>query len=100
MRLGELQPAGGRRVPPHAGGAAATASASGKDGIANRKDAQERAAAYGGLLLRPRLFRLRRVSRGEYETGLYDHQQAFRLRWRHLDRSNYLRQAHYDAFRT
>ncbi|PBC93627.1 hypothetical protein BX281_1460 [Streptomyces sp. Ag82_O1-15] len=39
----------------------------------------------------------RRVSRGEYETGLYDHQQAFRLLWRHLDRSNYLRQAHYDA---
>ncbi|WUD72069.1 hypothetical protein OG937_10350 [Streptomyces sp. NBC_00510] len=39
----------------------------------------------------------RRVSRGEYETGLYDHQQAFRLLWHHLDRSGYLRQAHRDA---
>ncbi|MFF3877168.1 hypothetical protein [Streptomyces sp. NPDC001978] len=39
----------------------------------------------------------RRVSRGEYETGLYDHQQAFRLLWHHLDRSGYLRQAHHDA---
>lgn len=32
----------------------------------------------------------RRVSRGQYETGLYDHQQAFRLLWHHLDRSGYL----------
>ncbi|MFF3948010.1 hypothetical protein ACFYYN_24690 [Streptomyces sp. NPDC001902] len=39
----------------------------------------------------------RRVSRGEYETGLYDHQQAFRLLWHHLDRSGYLRRAHRDA---
>ncbi|MGW2799511.1 hypothetical protein [Streptomyces sp. NPDC001269] len=39
----------------------------------------------------------RRVSRGEYETGLYDHQQAFRLLWHHLDRSTYLRQAYNDA---
>ncbi|MGW0211372.1 hypothetical protein ACWDZ8_38485 [Streptomyces sp. NPDC003233] len=39
----------------------------------------------------------RRVSQGEYETGLYDHQQAFRLLWHHLDRSKYLRQAHHDA---
>ncbi|MGW9030613.1 hypothetical protein ACWGQ5_42395 [Streptomyces sp. NPDC055722] len=39
----------------------------------------------------------RRVSRGAYETSLYDHQQAFRLLWHHLDRSGYLRQAHHDA---
>lgn len=39
----------------------------------------------------------RRVSRGQYETSLYDHQQAFRLLWHHLDRSGYLRQAHRDA---
>ncbi|MFI8182447.1 hypothetical protein ACIF70_18295 [Actinacidiphila glaucinigra] len=39
----------------------------------------------------------RRVSRGEYETGLYDHQQAFRLLWRHLERSGYLRRAHREA---
>ncbi|MFF4148163.1 hypothetical protein ACFY0A_44585 [Streptomyces sp. NPDC001698] len=39
----------------------------------------------------------RRVSRGEYETGLYDHQQAFRLLWHHLDRGTYLRQVHHDA---
>jgi hypothetical protein len=39
----------------------------------------------------------RRISRGAYQTGLYDHQQAFRLLWHHLDRSTYLRQAHHDA---
>ncbi|MEU6654937.1 hypothetical protein ABZ904_37370 [Streptomyces sp. NPDC046900] len=39
----------------------------------------------------------RRVVRGEYETGLYDHQQAFRLLWHHLDRNGYLRQAHRDT---
>lgn len=37
------------RLAEMSGTSAATASASGKDGIANRKDAQERAAAYGGL---------------------------------------------------
>ncbi|MFJ6120278.1 hypothetical protein [Streptomyces sp. NPDC092129] len=39
----------------------------------------------------------RRVTRGSYETSLYDHQQAFRLLWHHLDRNGYLRQAHRDA---
>ncbi|MDX3098034.1 hypothetical protein PV417_26410 [Streptomyces sp. ME19-03-3] len=39
----------------------------------------------------------RRVSLGTYETGLYDHQQAFRLLWHHLDESGYLHQAHRDA---
>ncbi|MEV6057283.1 ATP-dependent DNA helicase [Streptomyces sp. NPDC052107] len=37
------------RLAEMSGTSAATASASGKDGIANRKDAEERAAAYGGL---------------------------------------------------
>ncbi|MFF3877166.1 HelD family protein [Streptomyces sp. NPDC001978] len=37
------------RLTEMSGTSAATASASGKDGIANQKDAQERAAAYGGL---------------------------------------------------
>ncbi|MEV6117636.1 hypothetical protein AB0L59_35455 [Streptomyces sp. NPDC052109] len=37
------------RLAEMSGTSAATASASGKDGIANREDAQERAAAYGGL---------------------------------------------------
>ncbi|MEU1595122.1 ATP-binding domain-containing protein [Streptomyces sp. NPDC005708] len=37
------------RLAEMSGTSAATASASGKDAIANRKDAQERAAAYGGL---------------------------------------------------
>ncbi|MFC9096939.1 hypothetical protein [Streptomyces sp. NPDC057072] len=39
----------------------------------------------------------RRVTQGAYETSLYDHQQAFRLLWHHLDRTGYLRQAHRDA---
>lgn len=37
------------RLAEMSGTSAATASASGKDGIANRKDAEARAAAYGGL---------------------------------------------------
>lgn len=37
------------RLAEMTGTSAATASASGKDGIANRRDAEERAAAYGGL---------------------------------------------------
>ncbi|MFD7445823.1 hypothetical protein [Streptomyces sp. NPDC059909] len=36
----------------------------------------------------------RRVSKGGYETSLYDHQQAFRLLWHHLDHSGYLHRAH------
>ncbi|WP_351232193.1 hypothetical protein [Streptomyces sp. NPDC002133] len=39
----------------------------------------------------------RRVSKGEYETSLYDHQQAFRLLWHHLDHRGYLHRAHRDA---
>ncbi|MFD5492131.1 ATP-dependent DNA helicase, partial [Streptomyces sp. NPDC127091] len=37
------------RLAEMTGASAATASASGKDGIANRKEAEARAAAYGGL---------------------------------------------------
>src|SRR5688572_6782924 len=37
------------RLAEMSGTLTATASASGKDGIANRKDAEARAAAYGGL---------------------------------------------------
>ena len=32
----------------------------------------------------------RHVTSGSYETTLYDHQQAFRLLWRHLERTGYL----------
>lgn len=38
-----------------------------------------------------------RVSHGEYETSLYDHQQAFRLLWHHLERTGHLRRAHREA---
>ena len=39
----------------------------------------------------------RHITGTSYETTLYDHQQAFRLLWRHLERSGYLRRAHRDA---
>lgn len=43
------------------------------------------------------LVQARHIAGTSYETTLYDHQQAFRLLWRHLERSGYLRSAHRDA---
>ncbi|MFD8262828.1 hypothetical protein ACFV19_28825 [Streptomyces griseoluteus] len=37
------------------------------------------------------------VIRRSYETTLQDHQQTFRLLWRHLERSGYLRRIHREA---
>ncbi|WP_330460741.1 hypothetical protein OIB37_30010 [Streptomyces sp. NBC_00820] len=39
----------------------------------------------------------RHVHGGARASSLYDHQQSFRLLWRHLDRSGYLRQARHAA---
>ncbi|MEV7810303.1 hypothetical protein AB0P05_06140 [Streptomyces flaveolus] len=37
------------------------------------------------------------VTRRSYETTLQDRQQTFRLLWRHLERSGYLRRIHREA---
>ncbi|MFD8765415.1 hypothetical protein ACFV03_41790, partial [Streptomyces mirabilis] len=37
------------------------------------------------------------VTRRSYETTLQDHQQTFRLLWRHLERSGYLQRIHREA---
>ncbi|MFB7288123.1 hypothetical protein [Actinacidiphila glaucinigra] len=39
----------------------------------------------------------RHIAQRSYETTLYDHQQAFRLLWRHLQGTGYLQRAHLDA---
>ncbi|WP_322986057.1 hypothetical protein [Streptomyces sp. S584] len=39
----------------------------------------------------------RHVTSCSYETTLYDHQQAFRLLWRHLERTGYLRRVRHGA---
>jgi hypothetical protein len=39
----------------------------------------------------------RHVTSGSYETTLYDHQQAFRLLWRHLERTGYLQRVQREA---
>jgi hypothetical protein len=41
----------------------------------------------------------RHITSASYETTLYDHQQAFRLLWRHLERSGHLRRAHHEVRR-
>jgi hypothetical protein len=50
-----------------------------------------------GENFRALLVQARHIAGTSYETTLYDHQQAFRLLWRHLERSGYLRRAHRDA---
>ncbi|MGW4436070.1 hypothetical protein ACWELO_09960 [Streptomyces sp. NPDC004596] len=40
------------------------------------------------------LVQARHITTGSYETTLYDHQQTFRLLWRHLQRSGHLDLAH------
>jgi hypothetical protein len=50
-----------------------------------------------GENFRALLVQARHITGTSYETTLYDHQQAFRLLWRHLERSGYLRRAHRDA---
>lgn len=37
------------------------------------------------------------ITKRSYETTLRDHQQTFRLLWRHLERSGYLRRAYREA---
>ncbi|WP_406729471.1 hypothetical protein WJ438_40125 [Streptomyces sp. GD-15H] len=43
------------------------------------------------------LVQIRHITGTSYETTLYDHQQAFRLLWHHLERSGHLRRARRDA---
>ncbi|MFF3516164.1 hypothetical protein [Streptomyces sp. NPDC002573] len=43
------------------------------------------------------LVQARHITGTSHETTLYDHQQAFRLLWRHLERSGYLRRARREA---
>ncbi|WP_089226537.1 hypothetical protein [Actinacidiphila glaucinigra] len=43
------------------------------------------------------LVQARHITGTSYETTLYDHQQAFRLLWRHLECSGYLCRAHREA---
>ncbi|MFB7442854.1 hypothetical protein ACFC01_31875 [Streptomyces mirabilis] len=50
-----------------------------------------------GENFRTLLVQARHITGTSYETTLYDHQQAFRLLWRHLERSGHLRRAHRDA---
>ncbi|MET8407402.1 hypothetical protein ABZV34_04710 [Streptomyces sp. NPDC005195] len=50
-----------------------------------------------GENFRALLVQARHITGTSYETNLYDHQQAFRLLWRHLERSGHLRRAHRDA---
>jgi hypothetical protein len=50
-----------------------------------------------GENFRALLGQARHITGKSYETNLYDHQQAFRLLWRHLERSGYLRRAHREA---
>ncbi|MFD7873992.1 hypothetical protein ACFV5G_07660 [Streptomyces sp. NPDC059766] len=50
-----------------------------------------------GENFRALLVQARHITGTSYETTLYDHQQAFRLLWRHLERSGYLRRARRDA---
>ncbi|MFI6358236.1 hypothetical protein ACIBJF_37745 [Streptomyces sp. NPDC050743] len=50
-----------------------------------------------GENFRALLVQARHITGTSYETTLYDHQQAFRLLWRHLERSGYLRRAHREA---
>ncbi|MFD7475182.1 hypothetical protein ACFV8Z_24245 [Streptomyces sp. NPDC059837] len=50
-----------------------------------------------GENFRALLVQARHIAGTSYETTLYGHQQAFRLLWRHLERSGYLRRAHRDA---
>lgn len=40
------------------------------------------------------LVQARHITTASYETTLYDHQQTFRLLWRHLERSGHLGLAH------
>ncbi|UXY23054.1 hypothetical protein N8I84_33400 [Streptomyces cynarae] len=47
-----------------------------------------------GENFRALLVQARHITKASYETSLYDHQQAFRLLWRHLERSGHLRLAH------
>ncbi|MFK0151565.1 hypothetical protein ACIQVL_33515 [Streptomyces sp. NPDC090499] len=47
-----------------------------------------------GENFRALLVQARHITGTSYETNLYDHQQAFRLLWRHLERSGHLRSAH------
>lgn len=46
---------------------------------------------------RAMMVQVRHVTSGSYETTLYDHQQAFRLLWRHLERSGHLRAVRHEA---
>ncbi|KUJ38390.1 hypothetical protein ADL25_24545 [Streptomyces sp. NRRL F-5122] len=50
-----------------------------------------------GENFRALLIQARHITGTSYETTLYDHQQAFRLLWRHLEGIGYLRRAHRDA---
>ncbi|MDX2819408.1 hypothetical protein PV410_44060 [Streptomyces sp. PA03-5A] len=50
-----------------------------------------------GENFRALLVQARHITGTSYETTLYDHQQAFRLLWHHLERSSYLRRARRDA---
>ncbi|MDX2849240.1 hypothetical protein PV342_12375 [Streptomyces sp. PA03-3a] len=50
-----------------------------------------------GENFRALLVQARHITGKAYETTLYDHQQAFRLLWHHLERSGYLRRAHRDT---
>jgi hypothetical protein len=43
------------------------------------------------------LVQARHITGTSYETTPYDHQQAFRLLWHHLERSGHLHRAHRDA---
>lgn len=43
------------------------------------------------------LVQVRHITGTSYETTLYDHQQAFRLLWHHLERGGHLSRAHRDA---
>jgi hypothetical protein len=50
-----------------------------------------------GENFRALLVQARHITGTSYETTLYDHQQAFRLLWRHLERSGHLRRTHREA---
>jgi hypothetical protein len=50
-----------------------------------------------GENFRALLVQARHITGTSYETNLYDHQQVFRLLWRHLERSGHLHRAHRDA---
>ncbi len=43
------------------------------------------------------LVQARHITSASYETTLYDHQQTFRLLWRHLERSGRLNRAHHEV---